>query len=124
MTHVGPAVVYVAAIFVGGSLSGGETNVTMTDKQLHAVAFGVMVPLLARAVHYVRPGLALPVRLGVSAGASSAIGALLEVWQAILPHRDADVLDWVADSIGAATAVGMLVLLAVFFGVLSPTGGE
>lgn len=122
--HVGPALAYVAIIFVGGSLSGGETYVTMTDKQLHAVAFGVMVPLLARAVRYVRPALALPTRLGVSVAASSAIGALLELWQAILPHRDADVLDWVADSIGAMTACGMLVALAAFFGVLGAAGQE
>lgn len=124
VTHVGPAVAYVAIIFVGGSLSGGETYVTMTDKQLHAVAFGVMVPLLARAVHYLRPALGLPARLGVSAAASSGIGALLELWQAILPHRDADVLDWVADSMGAVAAGGMLVALALFFGVLGPAGSE
>jgi hypothetical protein len=124
VTHVGPAVAYVVAIFVGGSLSGGETNVTMTDKQLHAVAFGIMVPLLARAVHYLRPAFSLPLRLGVSAAASSGFGALLEVWQAILPHRDADVIDWVADSMGAAAAGSMLLALAVFFGVLGTAGGE
>jgi VanZ family protein len=124
VTHVGPAVAYVAIIFVGGSLSGGETYVTMTDKQLHAVAFGVMVPLLARATHYVRPALTLPIRLGVSAAASSGIGALLELWQAILPHRDADLLDWVADSIGAVAAGGMLVALAAFFGVLGAASQE
>jgi VanZ family protein len=83
-----------------------------------------MVPLLGRAVYYVRPSLTLPVRLGVSAASSSGIGALLEIWQAILPHRDADLLDWVADSIGAATAGVMLLGLAMFFGVLSTTGGE
>lgn len=124
VTHVGPAAAYVVIIFIGGSLSGGDAYGTMTDKQLHAVAFGVMVPLLARAVHYLRPALILPARLGVSAASSSAIGALLELWQAILPHRDADVLDWVADSIGAVAAGGMLVALAAFFGVLGVAGQE
>lgn len=124
ISAIGPAVAYVAAIFVGGSLSGGESYVTMTDKQLHAVAFGVMVPLLARAIRHVRPALGLPFQLALSAGASSGVGALLEIWQAILPHRDADVLDWVADTIGALSASSMLAILAVFFGVMGTAGGD
>jgi VanZ family protein len=118
LTHIGPAIAYVAFIFVGGSVSGGETYVTMTDKQLHAVAFGVMVPLLARATRFVRPQLALTSQLAVSAAASSLIGALLELWQAVLPHRNADVFDWVADTIGAVTAGSILAALAVLFGIL------
>lgn len=122
--HVGPAVAYVALIFVGGSLSGGETYVTMTDKQLHAVSFGVMVALLARAVRYFRPTLSLPVQLAVGAALSSLLGALLEVWQAILPHRDADVFDWVADTVGAVLAAALLLALAVFFGVIDATSED
>lgn len=124
LTEVGPAVLYVVAIFVGGSLSGGETYVPLTDKQLHAIAFGAMVPLLVRAVGFVRPAFSLPVRLVVSAGLSSALGALLEIWQAILPHRDADVFDWVADTIGAVVAVVMLGTLALLFGVIGATNED
>lgn len=122
--HVGPAVLYALAIFVGGSLSGGETYVTMTDKQLHAVAFGVMVPLAARAVRFARPFMGLPMQLAVAAATSSVLGALLEIWQAILPHRDADVLDWVADTIGAVAAGTMLAGLALLFGVITPSAGS
>src|SRR5205814_547073 len=77
----------------------------LTDKQIHAVAFGVMVPLLVLAIEYVRPGLRLLVQLCAAASLSSALGALLELWQALLPHRDADVFDWIADTIGAGVAV-------------------
>jgi VanZ family protein len=122
VTHLGPAVLYVAAIFVGGSLSGGETYVTMTDKQLHAAAFGAMVPLLVRAMRFVRPIPNLWMQIGVAAGSSSLVGALLEIWQAILPHRDADVLDWVADTIGATVSGSMLAAFAIFFGVVGFTG--
>jgi VanZ family protein len=124
ISAVGPAVVYVAVIFVEGSLSGGETYVTMTDKQLHAAAFGVMVPFLVRAIRYVRAAFGLTLQLAISAAASSGIGALLEIWQAILPHRDADVLDWVADTIGAASAASMLAILAVLFGVLGTANAD
>jgi VanZ family protein len=41
--------------------------------------------------------------------ASTALGALLELWQAFLPYRSAELLDWVADALGAALAALLLV---------------
>lgn len=119
--HVGPAFSYVAAIFVGGSLSGGETYVSLTDKQIHAAAFGTLVPLLVRALRFARPALSLPRLIAAAAGLSSALGGLLELWQALLPHRDADVFDWVADTLGAGVAAFVLVGLALLFGVIDTT---
>jgi hypothetical protein len=99
--HVGPAVVYAACIFYGGSVpmpAGPPAG--MSDKALHAIAFGVFVPVLLVAVRYVaaRP---LPLALSASVALSSATGMLLEIWQLFCPTRTFEVLDWVADTAGA-----------------------
>jgi len=118
--YVAPAVVYVAYIFVMGSLRGVETPMHVSDKTAHFVAFGLMVPLLERALHYFRP-LVPRARLLVSAAAlSSGAGALLEFWQSFLPYRSADVLDWVADTVGAVLA---LALTALAWRVVESAGG-
>lgn len=124
LVQIGPAVLYIAAIFVGGSLSGGETYVALTDKQFHAIAFGILVPLLVRAMRFVRPAFSLPVLVGAAAALSSLLGGLLELWQALLPHRDADVFDWVADTIGAAAAAFALLGLALLFGLIGATNDD
>lgn len=124
VTHIAPAALYVTAVFVGGSLSGGETYVPLSDKQIHAIAYGVMVPLLFRALRFVRPASTITELLAASATFSSVLGALLEVWQAFLPHRDAELFDWVADTVGAVIAAGSLALLALIFRVIDVTSEE
>jgi VanZ family protein len=39
---------------------------------------------------------------------SIALGGLLEIWQSALPTRQAEGLDWVADSVGALLVTAML----------------
>ncbi|MEN9577263.1 MAG: VanZ like family [Pseudomonadota bacterium] len=79
------------------SVSGG-----VSDKTLHFLVFGgfalALLPALPRAK-------AAAWRLGVGFLLASTAGALLELWQGLLPHRSAEFLDWVADTLGAAIAV-------------------
>ncbi len=69
------------------------------DKVFHAVQFGLLGYLFARAAmrswprHHPRT-----VWFGVLL--TSAIGLLDELHQAFVPGRDADVLDWLADTLG------------------------
>jgi VanZ family protein len=38
---------------------------------------------------------------------SVAVGGALELWQALLSYRSCELLDWVADSIGALLGAGL-----------------
>ncbi|HET9933859.1 MAG TPA: VanZ family protein [Polyangiaceae bacterium] len=91
---------YAAAIFYGGVINIGElphTRFVASDKLLHAGAFmGLEVlvewALLARAAQ---------LRHVLAVGAAIGVGALLELVQAALPYRSADIWDLFADSVGA-----------------------
>lgn len=70
---------------------------TLWDKAEHALAWFVLAAV----------GLAFwPWRPGRIAGFALALGALVEVLQAVMPFgRDGDWRDWVADSVGVAAAL-------------------
>ena len=74
------------------------------------LALVFMVPLVLRALLYYRREAPRGRLLLVSMALASLAGALLEFWQSFLPYRSADVLDWVADTVGALIA-GALVAL-------------
>lgn len=111
--HVVPAALYIVAIFYGGlarnvpDIFFHETLIP-PDKVLHFFAFGGMQMVLFRAFRFLKPG-ARTVRLLVWAVvAASVLGALLELVQATVPYRDAEFMDWVADTLGALVAMGVL----------------
>ena len=114
LVRVGPAVLYVAAVFVMGSVPlSGPPAPAGSDKVAHLVIFGAMVPILLRAVHYVRADESVRASLTIAMVGSSAIGALLEIWQSFIPYRSMEFLDWVADTVGAVAATAlMLAVLA------------
>jgi VanZ family protein len=105
--HVAPAVLYVGAVFYLGSspvdpLHGVDFE--LKDKVLHVIAFAGMQLTQARALAFIWPEWSRR-RVATSAAIlTSLLGALLEVWQAALPHRSADVFDLVADVTGAVLA--------------------
>jgi VanZ family protein len=72
-------------------------KVTLWDKVEHASAWFVLTAL----------GLAFwPGRPGRVAGFALALGALVEVLQALMPlGRDGDVRDWAADGVGVTAAL-------------------
>jgi VanZ family protein len=69
------------------------------DKLLHAAEYAVLAGLLVPGLRLagMRPALALVVALA----AASAYGATDEFHQSFVPGRDADPLDWAADTAGA-----------------------
>jgi hypothetical protein len=113
--HVVPALLYVLAVFYGGSV--GVATVTAVpflsfDKLLHGVAFAGMQLVVFRAVRFQLPRLELARHNLLTLCLVSAIGALLEFYQLALPHRSAELLDWVADTLGAALGAAFLQLVA------------
>jgi VanZ family protein len=109
--NIVPAILYVVAVFVGGSLGHSSMEhvpFATRDKLLHFLAFGGMVILVWRAVRFEWPRLE-PSRHALTAAAiSCALGGLLELYQAALPHRSADWGDWAADCLGALAAAGVV----------------
>ena len=115
--HVLPAVLYVLGIFVGGSWPQGiDTGLDFTyqDKVLHLVVFGGLVVLVERALSALLPTRRPSTRLWFALATACVVGGLLELWQALLPSRQAELGDWLADAVGA--------LLAAF--VVWRIGGE
>ena len=109
--HVLPALLYLVGIFVGGSLPKlPDTGLEFEhlDKLMHLVAFAGLELLMWRAVRYSWPAGSARSQLLVSLLATSGSGALLEVWQGALPARQAEGLDWVADTLGALLVAVLL----------------
>jgi len=108
-----PAVLYAALIFALSSLSRPQDLVPPAllsyDKLLHLAEYAVLGLLVARALG---AGGRPPAR--AFAGAlllASLYGASDELHQAFVPGRTADVLDWAADSAGAALGAGAIAFL-------------
>lgn len=109
-THLLPAAVYASAIFYGGLIRIGalpEVASVPSDKLLHALAFGGLALLLARAVQWFRPSVSLRRKLLLGCAGSSLLGLLLELCQALTVYRSADPWDWLADTVGALLAIGL-----------------
>ncbi|HKO50806.1 MAG TPA: VanZ family protein [Polyangiaceae bacterium] len=109
-THVLPAAGYACLIFYAGLVRIAalpQVGFVATDKLLHALVFGGLGLLLARAVHWLRSSASLIRKLVLGCVGSSLLGLLLELCQAVTAYRSADVWDWVADTLGALLASGL-----------------
>jgi hypothetical protein len=125
--QVAPAVVYVALIFVGGSIAAPELPAgapMASDKLMHFVVFGGLQILMFRAVRWSHPLVGPGAQNLIAAGLSCAAGALLEFWQASLPHRSAELADWLADSIGVVLGAAVLALFTRSSGAVQAATGD
>lgn len=107
---VGLALGYVVAIFVVGSLPGAPPVARdVSDKLQHAVGFGLLAWLWCRALLVLRPEQGL-IRAALGGFAISVgVGGALELWQSLLSYRTCELLDWVADTVGAGLAAALFV---------------
>lgn len=76
------------------------------DKVVHFLAFGLLGTAVLRALCISRPWLRALAALGVA----SLFGASDELHQYFTPGRSCDGFDWLADTLGAATAAGAYLL--------------
>lgn len=105
--NVVPALLYVGAIFYGGSLPPPRlpnTSMVGADKILHLLAFAGMQIAITRAMRYEFPESRYSRVLIGAAALTSFIGLLLELWQSFIPQRSAEFVDWIADTLGAVLA--------------------
>jgi VanZ family protein len=98
-----PAAVWAGVLlWVGGQtdLSPPRLPIPMQDKVMHFLAYGILGALAAwgRALAGWWPTRAWPLLLVLS-----GIGAVDEAHQATIPEREAEIGDWVADTLGAFT---------------------
>ncbi|MCA9593090.1 MAG: VanZ family protein [Myxococcales bacterium] len=103
--NVVPAALYVMAVFYGGAMRGSAVPLAefrWGDKALHALAFAGMQIAMLRAVRFGAPELSPAKQRLLSLALVVAVGGLLELYQLGLPHRSAELADWLADTVGAA----------------------
>jgi len=101
-------VLYAVLIFVLGSLRNTPPAAReVSDKLQHALGFALLAWLWCRAFARLRPRWGLRGLMGGAFLVSVALGGVLELWQGLLGYRSCELLDWVADGIGAAAGVAL-----------------
>jgi VanZ family protein len=111
----GPAALYMCFIFFLSSESDPLPGLTSViwDKALHGTGYAALAALLARAGSGEGWSWRRAWLFGILA--ASAYGMSDEFHQSFVAGRDADVLDWVADTVGAGVGATLFVgLLAVW----------
>jgi VanZ family protein len=114
-TQVVPAYAYAILIFVLGSLKISAPvprDLDFGDKYQHCIAFALLEFLVYRALRFSKPVFTRPRAHLLAVVITSLIGAGLEVWQSFIPYRSSEVLDWIADSVGAVIAAAIALRLA------------
>ena len=107
---------YAAAIFVIGSLPATPAVTRgVSDKVQHALGFALLAWLVCRALRRMCTQWSLRRLLVSSFTFSVAIGGALELWQGWLGYRSCELLDWVADGLGAGIGVGVYAGLGALF---------
>lgn len=109
----GPAIAYLVLIFIASSFTFGAGTVPSigsSDKLIHGSIYAVLCYLLWRPLsrsprHWVRRWSPLWALL-----LTSLYGISDEIHQGFV-GRDADVLDWVADTVGAAIVAAALMFV-------------
>lgn len=119
--RVWPALLDAALILLVGSLPMGPPGADkVSDKTLHAIAFGIFAWLASRAFRFLRPSGPSSRALLAGFTASVALGGGLELWQMLLPYRSAEFLDFVADAVGALIAVAFTAVVWQLQGARAP----
>lgn len=109
--QVVPALLYVFAVFYGGLIPSPHLpgpHFSLKDKVLHALAFGFMHWVFYRALRFALPRRAFRFHNVAAFVCVTAAGGLLELLQLMTSYRSAEVLDFLADALGAAVAAWVL----------------
>ncbi len=109
--QVVPALLYVFAVFYGGLIPAPHVpgpQISYSDKVLHALAFGFMHWVFYRALRFALPRRAFRFHNVAAFVCVTAAGGLLELLQLMTSYRSAEVLDFLADALGAAVAAWVL----------------
>ena len=105
-----PVALYAGMIFYLSAQSHPEENLPsfvfkeVSDKVLHAVAYGILSLLCYRAFRWAAGPAVARQAVVLAIVTASLYGVTDEVHQAFVPLRESSWLDWLADTIGAAIA--------------------
>jgi VanZ family protein len=116
-TLAGLPLLATCVVFWQGSLPSGPSTAQINDKLAHFIVFGGLAVLCIPFVLAVGSSRGLPRAQQIASSIlyATLAGGLLEVWQATLPHRSAEWLDFAADATGAVCASGLAWLLVLRF---------
>lgn len=81
------------------------------DKVLHAIAYGILAGLVLMSMPRKRDGYSLR-QVGIAVLVAAVYGISDEFHQHFVPQRNADVLDWLADTGGALLAALLVARLS------------
>ena len=104
-----PALLWAAAIFLLSAMSAPPKlgpEFPLKDKAIHWTLFCGLSWLVALALRRSH-NLTLPTALWLAILIASAYGAADEFHQRFVPNRTCDVMDWVADTLGAIAATAV-----------------
>ncbi|MFN7977064.1 MAG: VanZ family protein [Vicinamibacterales bacterium] len=102
-----PVVAYMSLVFGLSAMSSPPSPIHVNDKIEHFVFYGGLALVALRATAGGRVA-GVTTRALIAAWAiASFYGATDEFHQWFVPGRSADVADWLADTFGAATAMGV-----------------
>jgi VanZ family protein len=109
-----PVYVYTLIVFVACTVpvAPPKPGGLWTDKTDHFAAFAVFEILVVRALHdttRARPGQSILRRQLPAVALSAMYGGVLELWQGIVPWRSMELMDWVADVLGALLGAAIYV---------------
>ncbi len=111
-----PAILWALVIFTGSSIPAEDfpdLSILAYDKVFHFLLFGLFCYFLYRALQnqnrYPRLALHAP---WAAFSVTILYGVFDEVHQVFVPGRSPDLLDLLADSLGALTAIVILLVLA------------
>jgi VanZ family protein len=110
-----PAAVYAGILFALSAqpnpLPFLPPELLLQDKLLHGLAYTVLGALLVPGLRAAGCSARCAVLLAVAL--ASVYGATDEIHQSFVPGRNADVLDWVADTLGATLGAAATATLAL-----------
>lgn len=109
-TRILPAYAYVLAVFVACTIPVPPPieELGWSDKSEHLLAFALLQVLLVRLAAAGREA-ERTIQLRALFGCA-LYGAVIELWQGLVPWRSLELFDWVADVLGAV--LGCLLYLA------------
>ncbi len=111
-----PACALMAAIFFASDLPAGDVSVRLWDKALHFIVYGALGVCYLLALTDGRWTRVTARHAALAVAFAALYGITDEMHQMFTPGRHPDIRDIVADTLGAAAAVGLIVVLRVVAG--------
>ena len=104
-----PVIIYMCLIFYLSSMPGTDviTKISINDKILHSIEFFILAVLLYRCFNNAKNRRIKENRYLLAVSLAILYAVSDEFHQSFVPGRAADIIDVIADSIGAVSIIGL-----------------